>query len=149
MAARASGVDTDFRRDHPHDAYEGLRFEVPVEAGGDVRARLMVRAREVEQSLSILRQLIDTVPTTPAAFGVPLPKQLPARASAFGWVEAWRGPCSHWVATDERGEIARVKITDPSFLNWPAIIEAAPGNIIPDFPVINKSFNFSYSGNDR
>ncbi|PYR66678.1 MAG: hypothetical protein DMF88_15530, partial [Acidobacteria bacterium] len=58
-------------------------------------------------------------------------------------------PCSHWVATDERGEIARVKITDPSFLNWPAIIEAAPGNIIPDFPVINNSFNFSYSGNDR
>jgi Ni,Fe-hydrogenase III large subunit len=149
MAARASGVDTDFRRDHPHDAYEGLRFEVPVEAGGDVRARLMVRAREVEQSLSILRQLIDKVPTTRAAFSVPLPKQLPARASAFGWVEAWRGPCTHWVATDERGEIARVKITDPSFLNWPGIIEAAPGNIIPDFPVINKSFNFSYSGNDR
>jgi Ni,Fe-hydrogenase III large subunit len=149
MAARASGVDTDFRRDHPHDAYEGLRFEVPVEAGGDVRARLMVRAREVEQSLSILRQLIDKVPTTRAVFSVPLPKQLPARASAFGWVEAWRGPCTHWVATDERGEIARVKITDPSFLNWPGIIEAAPGNIIPDFPVINKSFNFSYSGNDR
>ena len=51
MAARASGVDEDLRRDHPHDAYDGLRFEVPVEEGGDVRARLMVRAREVEQSL--------------------------------------------------------------------------------------------------
>ena len=89
----------------------------------------------------------------PAAAGAPLlaplPKQLPPRASALGWVEAWRGPCTHWVATDARGEIARVKITDPSFLNWPAIIQAAPGNIIPDFPVINKSFNFSYSGNDR
>ena len=150
MAARASGVDTDFRRDHPHDAYEDLRFEVPVEAGGDVRARLMVRAREVEQSLSIVRQVLDAMPAkSDGSLTAPLPQQLPARASALGWVEAWRGPCTHWVATDERGEIARVKITDPSFLNWPGIIQAAPGNIIPDFPVINKSFNFSYSGNDR
>ena len=150
MAARASGVDTDFRRDHPHDGYDGLRFEVSVEEGGDVRARLMVRAREVEQSLSIVRQVLDAMPArSDAPLAAPLPKQLPGRASALGWVEAWRGPCVHWIATDERGEIARVKITDPSFLNWPGIIQAVPGNIIPDFPVINKSFNFSYSGNDR
>jgi Ni,Fe-hydrogenase III large subunit/Ni,Fe-hydrogenase III component G len=150
MAARASGLDTDFRRDHPHDGYESVRFEVPVEAGGDVRARLMVRAREVEQSLSILRQVLDAIPASSGtSVTAPMPKQLPARASALGWAEAWRGPCTHWVATDDRGEIARIKITDPSFLNWPGIIQAAPGNIIPDFPVINKSFNFSYSGNDR
>ena len=53
------------------------------------------------------------------------------------------------VATDERGNLARVKVTDPSLLNWPALVHAVPGNIIPDFPVINKSFNLSYSGNDR
>ena len=147
MAARASGVDADFRRDHPHDAYEGLRFEVPVEDGGDVRARLMIRAREVEQSLLILHQVLDALPDSPLV--TRLPEQLPARASALGWVEAWRGPCTHWVATDERGDIARVKVTDPSFLNWPGLVHAVPGNIIPDFPVINKSFNLSYSGNDR
>ena len=147
MAARASGVDADMRRDHPHDAYEGVQFEVPVEDGGDVRARLMVRAREVEQSFKILAQVLQAIPET----GVQgwLPPQLPASASALGWVEAWRGPCVHWVATDERGELSRVKITDPSFLNWPGLVNAVPGNIIPDFPVINKSFNFSYSGNDR
>jgi Ni,Fe-hydrogenase III large subunit len=78
-----------------------------------------------------------------------LPEQLPARASALGWAEAWRGPCTHWVATDERSAITRVKVTDPSFLNWPGLVQAVPGNIIPDFPVINKSFNLSYSGNDR
>ena len=150
LAARASGVDTDFRRDHPHDAYDGLRFDVPVEEGGDVRARLMVRAREVEQSLSIIRQVLDAMPPrSDAPLAAPLPAQLPARTSALGWAEAWRGPCTHWVATDEGGEISRVKINDPSFQNWPGIIQAAPGNIIPDFPVINKSFNFSYSGNDR
>ena len=75
--------------------------------------------------------------------------QLPPRSSALGWVEAWRGPCVHWIATDERGAIDRVKITDPSFLNWPGLAHAVPGNIVPDFPVINKSFNLSYSGNDR
>jgi Ni,Fe-hydrogenase III large subunit len=53
------------------------------------------------------------------------------------------------VATDERGRLTRVKITDPSFLNWSGLVHAVPGNIIPDFPVINKSFNLSYSGNDR
>jgi Ni,Fe-hydrogenase III large subunit/Ni,Fe-hydrogenase III component G len=147
MAARASGVDGDFRRDHPHDAYEDLRFEVPVEEGGDVRARLMIRAREVEQSLSILRQVLERLPDTPLL--APLPERLPADSSALGWVEAWRGPCTHWVATDGHGAIARVKVSDPSFLNWPGLVHAVPGNIIPDFPVINKSFNLSYSGNDR
>jgi Ni,Fe-hydrogenase III large subunit/Ni,Fe-hydrogenase III component G len=150
VAARASGIDADLRRDHPHDAYEGLRFEVPVEDGGDVRARLMVRAREVEQSLVILHQVLDAIgPASDGVLVARLPDHLPARASALGWVEAWRGPCTHWVATDERGELARVKVTDPSFLNWPGLVHAVPGNIVPDFPVINKSFNLSYSGNDR
>jgi Ni,Fe-hydrogenase III large subunit/Ni,Fe-hydrogenase III component G len=150
MAARASGLDFDLRRDHPNDAYGDLSFIVPVEDGGDVRARLMVRAREVEQSLVILQRVLRALPDSPvaadpAAWGA----TLPPNASALGWAEAWRGPCTHWVATDERGAIARVKVTDPSFLNWPGLVQAVPGNIIPDFPVINKSFNLSYSGNDR
>lgn len=107
----------------------------------------MIRAREVEQSLSILHQVLERLPDTPVL--APLPERLPAHASALGWVEAWRGPCTHWVATDEHGAIARVKVSDPSFLNWPGLVHAVPGNIIPDFPVINKSFNLSYSGNDR
>ncbi len=147
MAARASGIDTDFRRDHPHDAYDGLRFDVAVEAGGDVRARLMVRAREVEQSFVILQQVLDALPES--ALRAVMPRELPAGASALGWVEAWRGPCVHWIATDAHGGLARVKVTDPSFLNWPGVAHAVPGNIVPDFPVINKSFNLSYSGNDR
>jgi Ni,Fe-hydrogenase III large subunit len=53
------------------------------------------------------------------------------------------------VQTDAYGALTRVKVTDPSFHNWPGLVRAVPGNIIPDFPVINKSFNLSYSGNDR
>jgi Ni,Fe-hydrogenase III large subunit/Ni,Fe-hydrogenase III component G len=147
LAARASGLDEDLRRDHPHDAYEALRFEVPVEEGGDVRARLMVRAREIEQSLAILDQALATLPDSPLR--TPPPAELPALSGALGWAEGWRGPCLHWVQTDGRGALARVKVTDPSFLNWPGLARAVPGNIIADFPVINKSFNLSYSGNDR
>jgi Ni,Fe-hydrogenase III large subunit len=147
VAARASGVDADYRRDHPHDAYDDLRFEVPIEEGGDVRARLMVRAREVGQSVAIVRRILETMPDGPVIAA--MPEQLPAWSSALGWVEAWRGPCVHWIATGARGEIVRAKVTDPSFLNWPGLLHAVPGNIIPDFPVINKSFNLSYSGTDR
>ncbi len=147
VAARASGLDLDLRRDQPHDAYSGRRFEVPVEAGGDVRARLMVRAREVEQSLSILGQVLEDLPGGPVL--CPLPDHLPPNASALGWAEAWRGECLHWVRSDAQGRLDRVKVSDPSFKNWPALVRAVPGNIVPDFPVINKSFNLSYSGNDR
>jgi Ni,Fe-hydrogenase III large subunit len=147
IAARASGLDLDLRRDQPHDAYSGLRFLVPVEEGGDVRARLMVRAREVEQSLSILRQVLEGLAEGPVL--ISLPDALPARHSALGWAEGWRGECLHFVETDEEGRLRRVKVTDPSSKNWPALARAVPGNIVPDFPVINKSFNLSYSGNDR
>jgi len=145
--ARASGLDLDLRRDQPHDAYGDLRFLVPVEDGGDVRARLMVRAREVEQSVSLLRQALEGLPEGGTLS--PLPETLPSASSALGWAEGWRGECLHWVETDAEGRLARVKVTDPSFKNWPALARCVPGNIVPDFPVINKSFNLSYSGNDR
>jgi Ni,Fe-hydrogenase III large subunit/Ni,Fe-hydrogenase III component G len=147
LAARASGLDLDLRRDQPHDAYFGLGFSIPVEEGGDVRARLMVRAREVEQSLSIVRQVLEQLADGPVLS--PPPDRLPARSSALGWAEGWRGECLHWLRTDDQGRLDRVKVTDPSFKNWPALVRAVPGNIVPDFPVINKSFNLSYSGNDR
>ena len=147
LAARASGIDEDLRRDHPHDAYDAMHFEVPVEEGGDVRARLMVRAREVEQSIGILAQALGTLPDSPLRAAPPA--ELPAFSAAVGWAEGWRGPCLHWVETDAYGALTRVKVTDPSFRNWPGLAWAVPGNIIPDFPVINKSFNLSYSGNDR
>jgi Ni,Fe-hydrogenase III large subunit len=145
-AARASGVDLDLRRDQPHDAYSGLPFVVPVEEGGDVRARFMARAREVEQSIAILRHVLEHMPEGPVRST--LPDVLPPSSSALGWAEGWRGECLHWVQTDAEGRLSRVKVTDPSAKNWQGLAHAVPGNILPDFPVINKSFNLSYSGND-
>lgn len=150
LAARASGVDQDLRRDHPTDAYGLLRLEVPLEQGGDVRARLMVRAREVELSVGLVERALEALEALEETVIVtPLPATLPASSSALGWAEGWRGGCLHWIQTDAEGRLSRVKVDDPSFKNWPGLAWAVPGNIVPDFPVINKSFNLSYSGNDR
>jgi Ni,Fe-hydrogenase III large subunit len=107
----------------------------------------MVRAREVEQSIAILQQALGSLPDSPLRKAPPA--ELPGFSAALGWAEGWRGPCLHCVETDAHGVLSRVKVTDPSFKNWPALALAVPGNVIPDFPVINKSFNLSYSGNDR
>jgi Ni,Fe-hydrogenase III large subunit len=73
---------------------------------------------------------------------------LPEGESAFGLVESWRGPIWHWVVTGKNNTFLRVKIKDPSFANWPALNYAILENIVPDFPLVNKSFNLSYAGND-
>jgi Ni,Fe-hydrogenase III large subunit len=143
--ARASGMDVDVRRDHPFAAYPMLKFKVPVFETGDVRARTMVRVEEVRESVSLIQQSLAKLPNGPITR--PLGK-LPAWGLAFGMVEGWRGAILHWVMADEQGKLYRVKVKDPSFVNWPALPFAMLKNIVPDFPLCNKSFNQSYSGND-
>jgi Ni,Fe-hydrogenase III large subunit/Ni,Fe-hydrogenase III component G len=143
--ARASGVDRDVRRDHPFAAYRHVSFRVPVFTGGDVRARALVRVEEAVESVSIVRQVARSLPAGPTSVALP---PLPAFAPAFSQVEGWRGAILHWVMADESGRLERVKVVDPSFLNWRPLSYALLGNIVPDFPLCNKSFNQSYSGND-
>jgi Ni,Fe-hydrogenase III large subunit len=73
---------------------------------------------------------------------------LPEGESAFGLVEGWRGPIWHWAVAGKNNMFRRIKIKDPSFANWPALNYAILDNIVPDFPLVNKSFNLSYAGND-
>jgi Ni,Fe-hydrogenase III large subunit/Ni,Fe-hydrogenase III component G len=146
IAARASGVNRDLRRDHPHCAYPHLTFKVPLYTQGDVLARFNIRVDEVRESFKLIDQLqrqhvIEEIVNTIDSF--------PAFRHALGYVEGWRGEIVHWVMTDKDDTIYRWKITDPSFHNWRALKLAVLHNIVPDFPVINKSFNLSYSGNDR
>ncbi len=143
--ARASGVDVDARRDHPFAAYRHLKFSVPVFESGDVYARTMVRVEEARESVGLVRQAIAGMAAGPLA--APLGR-LPAFEPAFGIVEGWRGAIVHWVMVDHEGRLFRVKVKDPSFANWPALSFAMLKNIVPDFPLCNKSFNQSYSGND-
>lgn len=143
--ARGSGIDADVRRDHPFAAYPWLDFKVPVYNSGDVYARTMVRVEEVRASVSLIQQAVNSLPEGPLS--EPL-GHLPAWEAGFGMVEGWRGAIVHWIMADEQGRLYRVKIKDPSFVNWPALPFALLKNIVPDFPLCNKSFNQSYSGND-
>ena len=106
---------------------------------------MQVRIDEVHGALDY-RAGVASLPEGATRVNVPT---LPANQVALGYVEGWRGEIFHWIRTAEGGRLARCKIKDPSLQNWPALSEAILGNIIPDFPVVNKSFNLSYSGTDR
>ena len=146
IAGRASGFDHDLRRDLPDDFYDQVQFTVPVFTVGDVQHRMVVRREEIFQSLSIIRQVLGKLPAGPIRTEV---GEVPPDRTALGYVEGWRGEIFHWIRTAPGNRLARCKVKDPSLQNWPALSEAIMGNIIPDFPVVNKSFNLSYSGTDR
>src|SRR5262249_30581000 len=100
---------------------------------------------ETHVACDLIQRALNILP--PGGIVAPL-EELPAGASAFGLVEGWRGPIWHWAVAGERNRLTRVKIKDPSFANWPALNYAILKNIVPDFPLVNKSFNLSYAGND-
>src|SRR5216684_3990342 len=146
VAGRASGIDLDVRRDHPYAAYSRYSFRVPVYQVGDVSHRMQVRVDEVHESLGIIRSAAEE--SLHGEFRAQVPP-IPADRCALSAVEGWRGEIIHWIRTGPDNHLERCKIKDPSLNNWPALVEAVQGNIIADFPVINKSFNLSYSGTDR
>ena len=119
---------------------------MPVFEVGDVKHRMQVRIDEVREALSLIGQFASALPAGPLRAEI---GELPAGGTALGYVEGWRGEIFHWIRTAPGNRLARCKVKDPSLQNWPALSEAILGNIVPDFPVVNKSFNLSYSGNDR
>jgi Ni,Fe-hydrogenase III large subunit len=145
LVGRASGLDADARRDAPFAAYAELDVRPAVFDAGDVWARTMVRLAEAREAARLIGLAAERIPAGPVR--APL-GALPAGGHAFGVVEGWRGPIWHWVLAGEAGRLQRVKVVDPSFRNWPALEYAVLKNIVPDFPLCNKSFNLSYSGND-
>jgi Ni,Fe-hydrogenase III large subunit len=145
MAGRSSGQADDLRCDHPWPPYDVLRVAKAGSSQGDVAARVAVRFDEVIESLRLIRALLTGLPD--GALCSALPAAPPHAARGAGWVEGWRGEVL--VALELRaGAIARCHCHDPSWQNWPLLEHAVIGNIVPDFPLINKSFNLSYSGQD-
>ena len=145
LAARASSVARDLRCDFPAPPYDRLEVRMASREDGDVAARVAVRFDELLESLRLTQSLLETLPEgEPAA---PYPAA-PAERLALGAVEGWRGPVVIALDSGPAGSIRRCHPHDPSWQNWPAIEHAVIGNIVPDFPLINKSFNLSYSGHD-
>jgi Ni,Fe-hydrogenase III large subunit len=139
---RASGRDFDARRTPGYAPYDALRFEVPMVHAGDVNARVWIRIREVEQSLALVRQILEGLPAGPVQAAVP-----GGAGEGAALVEGFRGEIFAWVRLGAAG-VERCHLRDPSWFQWPLLEAAIEGNIVADFPLCNKSFNCSYSGHD-
>ncbi len=140
---RASGLNSDVRCEKPYDGYKTLKVLIASEVEGDVLARTKVRMREVFESIDLIFQAIGRMKPGPLKCEIPTQKD----GLIISVVEAPRGELIHCVDI-RNGKIWRYSIRDPSFVNWPMMSFAVPGNVVPDFPLINKSFSLSYSGND-
>ena len=145
FAARASGLADDLRCDFPTPPYDALGVRRVTHVAGDVWARVAVRFDETLESLRLCESLLTALPAGGVA--TPLPDRTPA-GFALGIVEGWRGPVIIGLEGGADGAIRRCHPHDPSWQNWPVLEHAVIGNIVPDFPLINKSFNLSYSGHD-
>ncbi|MBZ4653197.1 MAG: nickel-dependent hydrogenase family protein [Peptococcaceae bacterium] len=145
-AARAAGWSRDCRKIHPHAAYSQVDFSVPVYTTGDVAARLKVRIDEAGQSIHIIKQCLEML--EPGEIAEPL-GHLPPYQYALGYAESPRGEDMHWLMTGENNTIYRYRVRSASYTNWPVVPLAVRGNIVPDFPLINKSFELCYACLDR
>lgn len=146
-AARAAGVDRDVRRDHPYAAYDLVSFKVPVYGQGDVLARVKVRIDETFESINIIRQCLASMPIGDLI--QLLGREMIPYSYAVGMTESARGENVHFIMKGKDKTIYRYMVRSASYVNWPVIPSTVPGNIIPDFPVINKSFELCYSCLDR
>ena len=143
---RASGRNFDTRRDAAYAPYDMLGFDVPVLHEGDVNARVWIRIKEIGQSLSLLRQILDRLP--PGPIGTDCAAATGAPREGVALVEGFRGDVLVWLRIGADGTIERCHLRDPSWFQWPLLEAAIEGNIVADFPLCNKSFNCSYSGHD-
>src|SRR5262249_28113598 len=145
LAGRASGRVFDLRVDMPCFPYSELG---PTKFGrreGDVAARVALRFDELLESCRLIQQILDSLPSGPCC---ELPEAPPDGSFGAGLIEGWRGPVLVAIEAGPAGTIRRCHPHDPSWQNWPVLEHAIIGNIVPDFPLINKSFNLSYSGHD-
>ena len=141
---RASGRDVDARRTPGYAPYDALTFDVPVLTDGDVNARVWIRIREVEQSLGLIDQIVESLPN-----GAIMAELAAVRGGeGLAMVEAFRGDVLVWLRLDTEGRVARCHLRDASWFQWPLLETAVDGNIVADFPLCNKSFNCSYAGHD-
>jgi len=140
---RAAGRAFDARRLPGYPPYDQLEFDVPVLSESDVNARVWIRIREVEQSTSMIEQILERLPEGPVRGEVPA-----VAGEGMALAEAFRGEVLVWLRLRANGRVQRCHLRDPSWSQWPLLEAAIENNIVADFPLCNKSFNCSYSGHD-
>ncbi len=144
IAARCNGITKDTRIEYPYGAYKHIAPEIMLTEGGDVEARFYLRVKEVYESMRLIEQALASLPSGSLHKTL---AHLPAEGLGVSAVEGWRGEIVYAIIVQD-GAITRVKVRDPSFIHWQLFSHLASKDMVPDFPLINKSFNLSYTGSD-
>lgn len=161
VAARCAGLDIDVRRDHSYAVYSGLRIDSHHDSPrsvtkyriemqkrvGDALSRFEVRVDEVKDSMNIIEKVLRNLSEGEIRTSVPQ-ENLKPYSHGLGYAESHRGETMHWLMLGANKNIFRYKVRTASFCNWPIIEQAVLNDIVPDFPLVNKSLDLSYSGND-
>ena len=145
--ARASGLDIDVRDDRPYLAYRDLGFKIVTQPEGDVRARVVVRALELLESIRVITEALRNLPSGPLRAFEGMPAIPPGEAVVF--TEAPRGEVVYYVASDGGRTPARVKIRTPSFVNIPALEAMTMGQQLGNISLIQASVDPCISCTDR
>jgi Ni,Fe-hydrogenase III large subunit len=145
--ARAAGVDIDCRRDHPYAAYDRVDFNVIVEQGGDVWSRVLVRAKEVFESIKIIRQCLEKMEEGPLQ--AVIADELPVGRLGLSSVEAPRGESHHFVITGENNRPRRWRVRAPTYQNLQAIPMMIKDQQIADMTISLGSIDPCFSCTDR
>lgn len=144
--ARASGVKRDIRKDDPYAAYEEIPFEVVVEREGDVLAKVVVRLREILESINIIRSTLRAMPSGPLR--VRVPAQIPA-GEAVGRTEAPRGELFYYAVSNGTEKPERMRIRTPTYANIPSMKPMFIGGTIAEIPIVLASIDPCFSCTDR
>ncbi len=144
IAARCCGIAKDVRIEYPYAAYKKIVPKIALEHSGDVDARFHLRITEVFESITLIEKALQSLPKGAVHKSL---ATLPDTGLAVAVVEGWRGEIAYAIAVED-GKISRVKVRDPAFIHWQLVSHLSSNDMVPDFPLINKSFNLSYSGND-
>jgi Ni,Fe-hydrogenase III large subunit len=136
--ARGSGINMDTRRDFPYEAYGSLEFKTPLESGGDVLARTLIRANDTLESIKIMRQVLEGLPSGSVHKTI---DYIPPDVTSVGLVEGPRGTDAHYLITGRENTVYRWRVRAPTYANLPATKLMLEGETLADAPVIIGSID--------
>jgi NADH-quinone oxidoreductase subunit D len=149
---RGAGVAYDVRKDEPYSIYDRFDFEIPTSDTCCSAGRYHVRLAEMEQSLRIIEQALEQLPSAEGKHIVdkaPKPSMKPPAGEAYFNVEGGRGKIGVYVVSDGGKVPYRVKLRAPGFSNLSAFAEAATGTLLADAVAILGSLDLIIPEIDR
>jgi len=144
--ARASGVNRDIRIEAPYAAYDQFPIQINLDDSGDLKARVLVRLRELFESYRIIHQILQNLPT--GDLTVRMPRRI-KQGETILRVEAPRGELFYFIRSNGSDTPDRIKVRTPTICNMMSVIKLVVGHQLADVPMILAGIDPCFSCNDR